>query len=136
MIKFKKKKGHRSGLETAFNKVCLLKGIKLGYELKESVLPFVTAPQKRKYHPDWTIKPGWYIETKGRLTSSDRKKMVYVKEQHPKARILVVFQRPQNKLYKGSPTTYGQWCDKVGIQWAAFEDTAKWMKFIKFAQGE
>lgn len=132
MIKFKRKKGHRSGLETAFDTVLKLKGITLDYET--DMLPYVTAPQKKKYIPDWTIRSGWYIETKGRLTSQDRKKLLYVKAQHPEVRLLVVFQRPQNKIYKGSPTSYGDWATKEKIEWCAFEDLAKILKFIKAAK--
>lgn len=131
MRRFKRIKGHRSGLETKFNAICISKGIKLGYET--TVLPFTTSPQKRKYKPDWTVKPGWYIETKGRMLSADRKKHLYIKQQHPKIRLLIVFQRPQNKLYKGSPTDYGGWCDKNNIEWCSFEDTKTWQGFIKEA---
>ena len=131
MKRFKRTKGHRSGLETALDRAFKLKGFNLEYE--STVLPFVTSPQKRRYTPDWTIREGWHIEAKGRMSSADRKKHLYIKEQHPTARILIVFQRPQNKLYKNSPTTYGQWCTKMGIEWCAVEDVKIWSKFIKEA---
>lgn len=131
MKRFKRTKGHRSGLETAFDKITKLKGFNLTYE--DTVLAYHTLPQKKRYTPDWTVRPGWYIESKGRLSSADRKKHLYIKEQHPTVRILIVFQRPQNKLYKGSPTSYGQWATKVGIEWCAVEDVKVWSKFIKEA---
>ena len=124
-----KRKEYRSGLETAFQFICDKERISLGYET--SVLPFVTPSQKRRYIPDWTIRDGWYIETKGRLVAADRKKLLLIKEQHPTVRLLVVFQRPQNFIYKKSPTTYGEWATKHGIEWCAFEDTKSWMKFIR-----
>ena len=126
-----KTKEYRSGFEESF--AFELKRRRLKAEYEKDVLAFVTSPQKRRYTPDWTIREGWYIEAKGRLSSADRKKHLYIKEQHPTARILVVFQRPQNKLYKGSPTSYGQWATKVGIEWCAVEDVKVWSKFIKTA---
>ena len=126
-----KKKEHRSGLETAFNHLCKEKGFELEYET--DVLPFVTLPQKRRYTPDWTVRKGRYIETKGRWDSSGRKKALYVKEQHPTVRILYVFQRPNNTLSKVSKTTYGEWATKNGIEWCGFEDTKTWFKWIKEA---
>ena len=122
---------HRSGLETKFKTATLEKGYNLGYET--SSLSFTTRPETHKYTPDWTIKDGWYIETKGYLDLEGRKKLLYVKEQHPEARILVVFQRPTNPIYKGSPTDYGKWCDKNGIEWCAFGEVEKWEAFIKEA---
>lgn len=128
--KFKKK--HRSGLETAFQSICTSKRITVGYETDS--IPFVTSPQKRRYIPDWTISEGVYIETKGRFTAADRKKALYIKEQHPNIRILYLFQRPDNKLSKVSKTTYGDWCDKNGLEWCGFEDMVTWLKWIKASQ--
>lgn len=127
------KRLHRSKFETNFNELCKEEGFDLGYET--SVLPFTTEVQKRRYIPDWTIKSGWYIETKGRLVAADRRKMLYVKQQHPEARILVVFQRYQNKLYPGSPTTYGEWATKNDIEWCAYQDKYIWLEFIQEALG-
>lgn len=126
-----KQKRHRSKFETAFNEFCKANGHTLGYET--SVLPFVTSPQKRKYHPDWTIREGWYIETKGRLDAKERQKLIYIKQQHPKARILVVFQRFKHKIYKASKTSYWEWCDKQGIEWCGIEHTDRILSFIKEA---
>jgi len=126
-------KKHRSKFETSFNNLCIVNGYTLGYET--SVLPFVTPPEKRRYYPDWTIKEGWYIETKGRLDAAGRKKLVFIRQQHPMARILVVFQRHQNKIYKTSKTTYSQWCDKEGIEWCDFKQPERILGFIQEALG-
>ena len=123
---------HRSKFETNFNDLCKTKGYDLGYET--TCLPFTTAPEKRRYTPDWTIRKGWYIETKGRLDSAGRKKLLYIKQQHPDARILVVFQRHQNKIYKGSNTSYSQWATKSGIEWCGYEDSNRIFAFIQEAQ--
>ena len=128
-MKPKYNKNHRSGLETAFQTICSERSIEVEYETDS--LPFVTAPQKRRYIPDWKIGPGVYIETKGRFTAADRKKALYIKEQHPGVKILYVFQRPNNKLSKVSSTTYGDWCDKYGLEWCGFEDIKGWTKWIQ-----
>ena len=121
--------GHRSGLEDAFRDLCDKEGLKVEYEANS--LAFVTPPQKRRYTPDWKISDKCYIETKGVFKAQDRKKAVYIKEQHPDVRILYVFQRAGNTLSKVSKTTYGEWCDKNGIEWCAFSDTTYWQSFIR-----
>ncbi|CAB4217485.1 endonuclease I [uncultured Caudovirales phage] len=121
--------GHRSGLEDAFRDLCDKEGLHVEYEANS--LPFTTPPQKRRYHPDWKVSDKCYLETKGKFTAQDRKKAVLVKEQHPDVRILYVFQRSKNTLSKSSKTTYGDWCDKAGIEWCTFSDTTYWQDYIR-----
>lgn len=118
---------HRSGLETAFQTLVTSKGYEVEYETDS--IPFVTAPQKRRYIPDWKLRDKVYVETKGRFTAADRKKMLYVTEQHPDIKIYMLFQR-NNTISKTSRTTYGDWCDKHGIEWAVFQDTDTWFKWF------
>lgn len=74
--------------------------------------------ETHKYTPDWKIKgTKVYIEGKGRLTTADRKKTLLVRNQYPKLTFRMFFQSGNRKLYKGSNTTYGEWCDKHGIEW-------------------
>lgn len=61
------------------------------------------------------------FETKGRLVADDRKKLIRVKESHPDYRIILVFERPNNKIRKGSPTTYSDWATKNGFEWMAIK---------------
>jgi hypothetical protein len=133
VAKPRRKRGvYRSKFEGRFNEqVKELTGVSLGYET--TVLPYLTSPQKKRYTPDWTIKEGWYLETKGRLDTANRQKILYIKQQHPTARILLVFQYHQNPIVKGSKTTYSNWCDKNGIEWCSIKDTEKWQAFIKEA---
>ena len=58
------------------------------------------------------------METKGRFTVSDRQKHLLIKEQQPELDIRFVFSNQNAKLYKGSKTTYAQWCEKNGFQYA------------------
>jgi Phage endonuclease I len=98
---------YRSGLERAFADLLKENDIKFKYE--GARLKYHQPAQERTYTPDFQVLDV-YIETKGRLTSADRKKMLLVKDQHPDKTIVMVFDRAVKKLYKGSPTTYADWC--------------------------
>lgn len=106
------KHGWRSGLEE-----------KNGYHLEEHDIPFgfeiLTVQYKveetKKYTPDFVLPNCIIIETKGRFTTADRKKMLLVKAQHPDLDIRLVFQNPKAKINKGSKTTYAQWADSKGF---------------------
>jgi len=74
--------------------------------------------EQRKYTPDVILPNGIILELKGRFTTQDRKKMLLVIAQHPDKDIRMVFQRHTNKLFKGSKTTYSEWCNKNNIKWA------------------
>lgn len=99
-------------------------------EYEPDTLPFVQPEMKRKYIPDWKIKDKVYIETKGKLTAEDRKKMVWVKDQYPDYTFYFLFMNANNKIRKGSPTTYGDWASKNGFEWADFRDgiPKKWIR--------
>jgi len=81
------------------------------------------------YNPDFKVKEGVYIETKGLFKAQDRAKHLHIKEQHPNITVYLVFQNPNNKLSRVSKTNYGQWCDQHGIQWATIDNVPKeWFK--------
>lgn len=81
------------------------------------------------YNPDWKVKDGVYIETKGLFKAADRAKHLYIREQHPEITVYLVFQNPNNKLNRLSKTTYSDWCDKNGILWATIDTIPKgWLK--------
>ncbi|CVI61053.1 endodeoxyribonuclease [Agrobacterium leguminum] len=85
------------------------------FEYETKKFPYLVT---HTYTPDF-INPstGQIFETKGRFTSADRSKHLAIKSQHPELDITLVFQRPQNKIRKGSKTSYADWCDKYGIKW-------------------
>lgn len=66
----------------------------------------------RTYTPDFELDNGIIIETKGIFDSDDRRKHLAIRQQHPKLDIRFVFSNSRAKLYKGSKTTYGDWCEK------------------------
>lgn len=77
------------------------------------------------YTPDFQIGPNKFIEGKGRFTSADRAKHLYIKEQHPDIQIFFVFGNPDNKLSRVSKTTYGEWASKHGYLWCHVSDFNK-----------
>lgn len=81
------------------------------------------------YNPDFKVKEGVYIETKGFFRTQDRSKHLRLREQHPDITIYLVFQNPNNVLSRVSKTTYGEWCDKHGIKWATLDSIPEeWFK--------
>jgi hypothetical protein len=85
-------------------------------------------PKIKSYTPDILLSNGMYIEVKGRFTSADRAKHLLIKKQHPNLDIRFVFQRSKQKLYKGSNTTYGEWCDRHGFKWADKSVPQEWIE--------
>jgi hypothetical protein len=97
----------------------------------ESINLYYEVSEQRKYTPDVVLPNGIILELKGRFTSNDRKKMLLVISQHPGLDIRMVFQRHTNKLFKGSKTTYSEWCDKHNIKWADKTIPLEWIKESK-----
>lgn len=119
------KAGYRSGFEHDIAKS--LKGKPVEYE--DYVLEYVQVLH-RKYTPDFTIttKTGKliFVECKGRLTASDRTKMICVKENYPDEDIRFCFMAPTNKLYKGSKTSYSEWAEQKGFPWCGPSIPKEW----------
>ena len=72
----------------------------------------------RVYTADFVLDNGIIIETKGKFDAEDRRKHLEIKKQHPKLDIRFVFSNSKAKLYKGSKTTYEEWCEKNGFLWS------------------
>lgn len=81
-------------------------------------IKFTQPAKDRTYTPDWKIRDGVYIETKGKLTREDRAKHLWVKEQHPEITVYFLFQNAFNKLDKRSKTTYAAWAEANGFEWS------------------
>lgn len=120
------KKGYRSGFELKVSEQLNEAKIAFGYE--DTVIPYTKPATKHKYTIDFRLPNGILIEAKGRWTLEDRKKHLLVREQNPELDIRIIFQSPNNKIRKGSKTTYADFCDKHGIQWAAKEVPESWYK--------
>ena len=107
---------YRSGLEERLGKLLDKHAVPYLYEIEK--FDYVT---KSKYTPDFFLPNGVIIEAKGFFKPRDRSKHLAVKEAHPEIDVRFVFQR-NNTLSSKSKTTYGDWCDKHGFQWAIFPD--------------
>lgn len=105
-----------------------LDALSVVYEYEKHKIKFTQPTAARTYTPDFLLPNGIFIETKGRFESDDRKKHLWVKEQHPELDIRFVFTNPNAKINKGSPTSYADWCTKNGFQYAAKSIPISWIK--------
>ena len=80
------------------------------------------------YTPDFYIPLSHvFIETKGRFSAADRRKMLSVIEAHPEEKFVMLFMR-DNKIHKRSTTTYTDWCRDNGIDCAVMEPKEEWLQ--------
>lgn len=116
---------YRSGLEDKVAAQLEAKGVAFDYE--GHTISYVIPASNHKYHPDFVLPNGIIVETKGIFDSDDRKKHTLIREQYPDLDIRFVFSSSKSKLYKGSPTTYGKWCEKNGFKYADKLIPADWL---------
>ena len=121
--------GFRSMAEVRFSEMLRQKrSLKVEYEPDA----FTWHPKPRKYVPDFKItRPNgtsFYVEYKGRLTTDNRTKMLGIKKEHPDLDLRIVFEKPHNKISKGSKTRYCDWALKHGFPWADNCLPKGWMK--------
>lgn len=91
-------------------------GISFQYENRK--VKYTVPARHATYTPDFDLGP-YLIEAKGYFRSAaDRQKLVLVKRDNPDVQIRLVFQKANNPIYKGSPTTYAKWAEDHGFQWA------------------
>lgn len=94
-------------------------GLPVVYEADK--INFTYPARNARYTPDFKVCNGdrtFYVETKGIFSVGDRQKHLLIKEQCPDIEIRFVFSRSKSKLYKGSPTSYADWCEKHGFLYA------------------
>ena len=84
--------------------------------------------KNHSYTPDFILPNGIIVETKGIFEAADRQKHLFVKKQYPHLEIRFVFTNPQNRLYKGSKTTYAMWCTKNSYKYAKGYIPDDWIK--------
>ena len=117
--------GYRSGLEQDTAKFLKKRGI--GFTYEEMKIKWVD-PKTKTYTPDFVLDNGIIIETKGMFISPDRAKHLAVRDQYPELDIRFVFTNSKSKLYKGSKTTYGMWCNKYDFKYADRYIPEAWLK--------
>ena len=119
------KNGYRSGLEEIVDST--LKQHNIDGEYEKHKIKYTIPATDHTYTPDFRLPNGIFVETKGRFVTEDRKKHVLIKKQHPELDIRFVFQNSKNKIRKGSPTTYADWCIKHGFKYADKTIPREWL---------
>jgi hypothetical protein len=89
------------------------------FKYEEGKVEYTQPEKKRKYTPDFRVGP-IILETKGRFTTADRQKHLWIKQQWPEIDIRFVFYDQNSKLSKRSKTSYAEWCDKFGFKYCTF----------------
>jgi len=119
------KNGYRSGLEEVVDGA--LKQRNIDGEYEKHKIKYTIPATDHTYTPDFRLPNGIFVETKGRFVIEDRKKHVLIRKQHPELDIRFVFQNSKNKIRKGSPTTYADWCVKHGFIYADKTIPQEWL---------
>lgn len=117
--------GYRSGLEEKIAADLERAGHEVAFETVK--IPFIQPTKPRHYTPDFPLRNGIVVETKGRFMTDDRVKHKLIKEQHPDLDIRFLFSNSRTKLSKSSPTTYGMWCAKHGFSYADKTIPQEWL---------
>lgn len=113
----------RSKFEERVYKDAIENNKKIEYE--PDYLPYVFSS---RYLIDFRLPNGIIVETKGRLTQQDRRKMLAVKEANISYDIRFVFMRSNNVIRKGSKLTYAGWAEANGFKWAEGKIPLEWWK--------
>lgn len=112
------KHGYRSGLEETIAEQLQKYRVEYEYENPDNKIKYTIPAKDHSYLPDFKLPNGIIVETKGRFVLADRKKHELIKKQHPEIDIRIVFSNSNTKISKKSKTTYGSWCEKLGIPYA------------------
>ena len=123
------RKGYRSGLEEKISEQIEKAGLHVEYETDK--ISYIWPQRKSTYTPDFRlpkVNGFFYVETKGRFVVNDRQKHLLLREQQPELDIRFVFSRASSPLYKGSKTTYADWCVKHGFRFANKTIPEEWLK--------
>lgn len=107
---------YRSGLEEKIAAQLEAAGIPVAFE--QFKLKYMVPAREATYTPDFVLRNGIIVESKGIFDVEDRKKHLLIREQHPELDIRFVFSSSRSKLYKGSKTTYAEWCEKNSFLFA------------------
>jgi hypothetical protein len=110
------KAGYRSGLEEEICQQLDAKGVV--YEYEKMKVKYIKPASEHQYTPDIVLDNGIILELKGRFLIADRKKHMLIKRQQPQLDIRFVFSNSNQKLAKGSRTTYAAWCVKNDFLYA------------------
>ena len=117
--------GFRSKFEFDFAQYLAKNKIKYEYDS----VKFKYVMPTKSYTPDFYLtKYEFHLELKGYLNVADRVKHILLKEQNPYLDVRFIFPDSNKKIYKGSKTTYGDWCDRHGFLYADNRIPREWLK--------
>ena len=108
-----------------------MKRRKIKYKYEELEMQYQHKPQK--YTPDFVIRGqvpkhgDRIIEYKGKMTNETRKKLLSIQRCNPSAVLCLVFEKPNNKIRKGSKTTYWQWAEQNDFPWSEHYVKDEWL---------
>jgi len=127
-----KNKTYRSGSEEKIAKILRKNSIKFKYEAE--VLEYELPAKVRKYWPDFKIPKGLsfvYIEFKGRFSSTDRKKLLAVRNYNPGIDLRIIFEQDR-RFSKSSETYYSDWTKHHGFKYhVGINVPQNWIKEFK-----
>lgn len=113
--------------EVAKQLLSLQSKYKFDFNYESERIPYVIT---HYYKPDFILTTvsgkKFYIESKGWWEQSDRRKILEIVETNPDIDLRMLFQK-DNKIYKGSKTTYSMWCEHYGIRWAVNSIPEEWL---------
>lgn len=120
MVKDKYKSKFERRLATTFRKR------KLEFKYEAQKFKFIQPQLERTYTPDfWLPQVGAYVESKGKLTPEDRKKLLWWRESNPNVPLIILFMRGRNPIRRGSETSYLDWAAKHGFEAYEWEEGVK-----------
>ena len=111
---------YRSKLEQRVAEQLNKASVQYAYEDKEYKIDYSVPATKRSYLPDFIIRTKHgrdiYVEAKGIWDYDDRYKHYLIRVQRPELDIRFVFQRANQRIRKGSKTTYRDICEGRGTR--------------------
>ena len=120
-----RKYGYRSGLELVISDK--LKSDRRKFRYEEIKIEWEDVSY-RTYTPDFVLNNGIIVEVKGHFVPADRRRQLLIRKQHPDLDIRFVFENSQNRIRKGSKTTYAKWCIKNGFRYYDRIIPEDWLK--------
>lgn len=117
----------RSGLEERIAKQ--LEDLGVSYDYETLKIRYTKPKEIGRYNPDFILPNGIIIEAKGQFITADRKKHKLIREEFgAKYDIRFVFSNPNQKIGKKSKTTYADWCQRYGFQYAKHTIPETWIE--------
>ena len=116
---------YRSGLEHSVS--CNLDELNCTYEYETINIKWEDCVH-RSYTPDFILPNSIIIECKGFFGKEQRRRHLAIQKAYPHLDIRFVFTNSKSKIYKGSKTSYGGWCDEHGFKYADKTIPKTWIK--------